>query len=150
MPAIPKKRSRDAIRQTTITEIAKLVPAKSDYWFKLYKDKFLLPAESFWRGLYPSIGFPLVQDPTDATNPAMKGFILFCLIHTYIQLRKNKDTMNYHPFYTLTNSKGVKAKKFDNVGYFSKFIVFYIVNGGMPGTSGWDNSFLDLSETLEE
>lgn len=138
LPAIVRKRKIAESRTMAIDALPDNVPSNFSHVLNVYKEKYYPAAKKYWNEIVPTTEFPLEKDPS--TN-AMKAFVLFCSIHTLLQLGK-KD-FNYYPFYSLPPPKGKQSPKhFQNSTYFSKFVVFIIYNRSKVGRNGWNYSFL--------
>ena len=132
------KRKAPETRALTLSALSEYLPSKFSYVLDVHKNQYYPAAKKFWSEIVPATEFPLEKEPS---SDGMKGLILFCCIHTLLQLGK-KDS-NYYPFYTLPPQKGKQSPKhFHNETYFSKFIVFIIYNRSKAGRVGWNHSFL--------
>jgi hypothetical protein len=134
-----KRKASDA-RTEALNALIECVPSKFDSYVTVYKDVYYPAAKKIWYELVSGAEFPLSRIPE---TPAMKGFVMFCGIHTRLQLMKPKRDGNYYPFFTLDPPKGKQSPKhYDNDIYFSRLIVSLIFNRSKAGSCGWDHSFL--------
>jgi hypothetical protein len=123
-----KKRKLEGTRSKTISNFRHLVLSNFDSILFQYQQTYYAKARLFWLTEFPNIDFPLEKNPT---SNAMKALILFIMTHVELQLQRpskadlptHEKDCNFYPFYTLPN-----AKHFEKTSYFSKFVVFVMVN----------------------
>lgn len=129
------KRKREETRKLTIQSLGEMVVSNYSCVLEKYQRLYFPNAKKYWLSAFPNSRFPLEATPS---NSAMKAFMIFLMTHMELQLQKEgKRDANYYPYYTLA-----KPKHFDRQSYFSKFLVFILVNRGMRFSSGFKTEFL--------
>lgn len=131
------KRKREEQRTRTVDKLADIVISNYGAILQNYQECYYPNAKVYWNSIFTDKIFPLERNPT---SDAMKAMIIFIMTHMELQLQKvSKSDPNYYPYFTIP---GKKSKQFDKKSYFSKFVVFLMVNRGMAGKSGFKIDFL--------
>jgi hypothetical protein len=104
-------------------------PSKEKDMWKVYIKEYLPKTKKFWVKTLPGLEFPLPETMDqllirDCSRIA-KGFLLFCLTHSIIQLRRqasqNVKDSNFYPSFVIGDKN-----TFNVDDYFSKLVVFVL------------------------
>jgi hypothetical protein len=130
-------KKRDERISKNIDALKQLLPSKQKTMWSMYVGKYLPTLRKYWSNNFQDIPFPFptgVQDFDESQNiKSMKGFLLFCMTHSNLQLRRKgaekKDDLNFYPSFCIGNKS-----TFDVHIYFSKFVVFMLYTAQQNGT----------------